>query len=179
MLLPAYICQTYGGVSRFTNAQHPSPTSRKSSLAFLPLFAVVSCSTCTHRGHHTAHHPSMTVVVSSSSSLCVAVALHTRPALHVPHHALRRPASAFEAASRGEACASFGDSTAVTSVQLVSATEIAVPPVSPSRSASSPSPPGLLIANSLRGGCATGRTGVRYRRARRPLRRFFAPALVW
>lgn len=107
-----------------------------------------------------------------TSPLCVAVAPY-RPVLYdVSYHTLRRPASAFEAASSCEAAACFGD-LPLTSAALVSATTRVS---SPSRS---PSPPGLLVAKSLRGGCATGRARVPRRRARRPLRRFYAPALVW
>lgn len=110
-------------------------------------------------------------VVSSPSSLCVAVAPYTRPALCVPYHALRRRASESEAASSGGVSDRFLDPP-VTSTALVWSTK------SPLGSSSRR---GLDIANSLRGGCATtGREDVRRRgRPRRPLRRFFPPALVW
>eukprot|EP00903_Cladosiphon_okamuranus_P019100 g17577.t1 len=99
--------------------------------------------------------------VSFPSSLCVAVAPYTQPALNVPCHALRRPAaSALTKASSGKAAACFRH-LALTS-----------------RSSAS-SRPGLVIANSLRGGGAPGRAEVQRGRARRPLRRFFVPGLVW
>lgn len=154
------------------NRTTPSPTPKDFRLLFPSavvhrrLMINMSCVQATKAATPTAvRSRTMTVV---SSPLCVAVAPYTRPVLNAPWHTLRRPALAFEAVSRGGASARFRD-FALTSAPLAP----------PSRSPSPSSRPGLVIANSLRGGCATGSVEDQHGRARRPLQRFFAPALVW